>query len=122
MPFLRRIQQVWVAMYLVALVLQFYAAGLGLFAATGFDMHAMLGYALILGALILAILTAFARMGRSAVLMAVAVLFLTVLQPVLALLMRRLAPEVAALHTVIALAIFLVTLRIAYLSRRVARP
>jgi hypothetical protein len=45
-----RLQRTCVKSYLGAIALQFYAAGLGVFGATSFMPHTLLGYGLILGA------------------------------------------------------------------------
>ncbi|HVE79887.1 MAG TPA: DUF6220 domain-containing protein [Gemmatimonadaceae bacterium] len=111
-----RLQRTCLVLYLGALALQFYAAGLGLFGAASFVPHALLGYGLILGATILLALTAAARLPRRAVLLAAGVLTLAVLQPVLAIALRG-TPALAALHPVNALLIVAVAARIAASTR-----
>lgn len=105
MAFVHRAQQTCAATYLVALALQFYALGLGIFGAASFMPHATLGYLLIVGAITLATLTLFARLPRRTILLATAIVPLTILQPVLALVPRADAPAVAALHAVNALVV-----------------
>lgn len=83
-----------------------YAAGLGIFGATSFVPHALLGYLMVLGALFLLVLTVLARLPRRAIVLAALVLVLTLLQPVLVLQLRGSAPVLAALHPVNALLIF----------------
>ena len=100
------LQRTCVLSYLVAIGLQIYVMGLALFGVTSFMPHATLGYAMILGALVLTILTVSAKMPRRAKLLSVAVLALTVLQPVLVLTLRGNAPALAALHPLNALVIF----------------
>ncbi len=117
MSFVHGAQRTCVATYLVALALQFYAAGLGAFGATTFVPHAMIGYGLVIGALTLATLTAAAGLSRRARLLAVGLVPLTMLQPVLALAPRMSAPAVSALHTVNALLIVFVAAMVARESR-----
>jgi Family of unknown function (DUF6220) len=108
-----RLQRTCVASYLAAIALQFYAAGLGVFGAANFMPHALLGYGLILGAVTLTVLTIAARLPRRAVLLAAALVPLTILQPVLALALRAPAPALSALHTLNALVIFAVAAAVA---------
>jgi hypothetical protein len=117
MAFVHRAQQTCAATYLVALALQFYALGLGIFGAASFMPHATLGYLLIVGAMTLAALTLFARLPRPTVLLAAAIVPLTILQPVLALVPRASAPAVAALHAVNALVIVALAGVVAFRSR-----
>jgi hypothetical protein len=117
MSIISRVQRTCVVTFMVALTLQFYAAGLAVFGATTFAAHAVLGYGLVIGAATLATLTAAARLPRRAVLMAIAIVVLTVLQPVLALVPRVGAPALSALHTVNALGIVLLAGAIAWESR-----
>ena len=110
-------QRTCIATYLLALTLQFYAAGLAIFGVTSFVPHAMLGYGLVIGALTLATLTAAARLSRRAKMLAFGLVPLTVLQPVLALVPRADAPAIAALHAVNALLIIVVAAMVARESR-----
>ena len=112
-----RLQRTCVWLYVGALALQFYAAGLALFGLTSFMSHALLGYGLILGALTLLALTSAARLGRRHVGLAVGVLALVVLQPVLAVGLRGQFPWMAALHPVVALVIFGLALEIGRSTR-----
>jgi hypothetical protein len=105
MPAVLQLQRTCLALYLAAVALQVYAAGLALFGATSFVPHAILGYLLILGALVLLGLTAAARLPRRATVLAVLILAVTALQPVLALGLRGRAPALAALHPLNALLI-----------------
>jgi hypothetical protein len=117
MSLVQRAQRTCVTTYLAALALQFYAAGLAAFGATTFTAHALLGYGLVIGAITLATLTAAARMPRKLVRRAVALVPLSILQPVLALVPRVDAPALSALHTVNALLIVLVAASVARESR-----
>ncbi len=107
-----KLHRTCVFLYLVAIALQFYAAGLAVFGVSSFMTHAMFGYSMIIGAIILLVLTFTARLSRRAKLLAAGVLFLTALQPVLALI-RSPIPVLAALHPVNALIIFALAARIA---------
>jgi len=101
-----KLQRTCVASYLAAIGLQIYVMGLALFGVTSFMPHALLGYGMIVGALILTVLTVTAKLPRRAQLFAGAVLVLTLLQPVLVLVLRGRAPALAALHPLNALVIF----------------
>ena len=105
MSLIHKLQRTCVVSYLGAVALQVYMMGLALFGVTSFTPHALLGYGMILGAAILTVLTVSARLPRRAQLLALAVLLLTILQPVLVLALRG-APLLAALHPLNALAIF----------------
>ena len=93
-----RLQRTCIGLYLVSVGLQVYAAGLALFGVTSFVPHAVLGYLMIVGALILFLLTAVARLSRSALVFAALIVGLAVLQPVLVLVVRSTTPALAALH------------------------
>jgi len=99
-------------LYLASVALQMYMAGLALFGVATFISHALLGYLMILGAVILLVLTVVARRPRSDAFLAVAVLVLAALQPVLALTLRTRFPVLAALHPVNALVIFVLAARV----------
>jgi len=107
-----RLQRTCAFLYLAALALQFYAAGLAIFGVSTFMSHALFGYSMILGAAILLTLTIVARLPRRTKLLAALVLLLTILQPVLALI-RTPVPALAALHPVNALIIFAIAAKIA---------
>jgi hypothetical protein len=100
-----KLQRTCVASYLAAIGLQIYVMGLALFGVTSFMPHALLGYGMIVGALILTLLTVTAKLPRRAQLFAGAILALTLLQPVLVLVLRGRAPALTALHPVNALVI-----------------
>ena len=122
MSLIQKAQRACVVSYLGALAVQFYAAGLGLFGATGFMPHALLGYGLIIGATTLTGLTLAARFPRRTIALAAALIPLTLLQPVLALTMRVPAPSLAALHTLNALLIFTLAMIVARQTRPIADP
>jgi hypothetical protein len=117
MSLVQRAQRTCVTTYLVTIAIQFYAAGLAAFGVTTFMPHALLGYGLVIGAITLASLTAAARLPRRLVMRAAALVPLTILQPVLALVPRVDAPALSALHTVNALLIVLVAASVARESR-----
>ena len=93
-----RLQRTCVGLYLASVGLQVYAAGLALFGVTSFVPHAVLGYLMIIGALLLFLLTAAARQSRRALGFAALIVVLAVLQPVLVLVVRSTSPALAALH------------------------
>jgi energy-coupling factor transporter transmembrane protein EcfT len=103
---LLRLQRTCVYSYLAAVALQVYMLGLALFGVTSFMPHAIWGYLMILGALLLVVLTLSAKLPRRAVWLSIGVLSLTILQPVLVLMVRGSAPALAALHPLNALVIF----------------
>jgi hypothetical protein len=105
MPAVPQLQRTCLGLYIAAVAVQVYAAGLALFGATSFVPHAVLGYLLIPGAVVLLALTAAVRPPRPAVLLAALILALAMLQPVLALAVRGRAPVLAALHPLNALLI-----------------
>lgn len=117
MSLVQKAQRACVVSYLGALALQFYAAGLGLFGATGFGPHALLGYGLIIGAITLTVLTVAAHFPRRTILLASLLIPLTLLQPVLALTLRISAPYLAALHTLNAVLIFALAMLVARHTR-----
>ena len=119
MSFVQHAQRTCAGTYLVALALQFYAAGLAVFGVTTFVPHALLGYGLVIGAITLASLTTIARLSPRTIRLAVALVPLSILQPLLALLPRVAAPAVSALHLVNALLIVLIAAVIARESRPV---
>ena len=116
----QRAQRACVVSYIVALALQFYVAGLALFGAASFVPHALLGYGLVVGAVTLTALTLAARFPRRTVILATSLIPLTMLQPVLALVLRESAPALAALHTLNALLIFSLALVVAQRTRPAA--
>src|SRR5262249_3651680 len=107
-----KLQRTCVFLYLAAIALQFYAAGLAVFGVSSFMTHALFGYSMILGAVILLVLTFAAKLSGRVKILAALVLLLTALQPVLALI-RSPVPILAALHPVNALIIFAIATRIA---------
>ena len=107
-----KLQRTCVFLYLGAIALQFYAAGLAVFGVSSFMTHALFGYSMILGAIILLVLTFAARLSGRIKILATLVVLLTMLQPVLALI-RSPIPLLAALHPVNALLIFAIATRIA---------
>lgn len=115
-----KLQRTCVLSYLAAIGVQVYVMGLALVGVTTFMPHAMFGYAMILGAAILVLLTFTARLSARTRWLSVAVLALTMLQPVLILALRQRAPAVAALHMVNALVIFGLAVLVATGTRRPA--
>lgn len=115
-----RLQRSCLGLYLASVGLQVYAAGLALFGVTTFMPHATLGYLMIVGALILVVLTALARLPRSALIFACIILALAILQPVLVLVVRLTSPVLAALHPLNAVFMVALALLIARSTQRSA--
>jgi hypothetical protein len=112
---------VWI--YLAAIVVQVFLAGVGLFgAARDFEPHRSLGWILHLGPVLLLIVAFVARVGWQTIWWNVALLLTVGVQPFLPGL-RNDVPLLAALHPVLALVIFWITLTIGLRAwRRVREP
>lgn len=93
------------ALILVLIPAQFYAAGFGIFRAGSMVPHALIGYFLVLVALVSFISALIARRSRADLGRALGVLALIIVQPLLIHLPRYALPELAALHPVNGLAI-----------------
>lgn len=83
-----------------AIAVQIYAAGWGLFGAGTLTFHRQFGYAVLLIGLVLVGVVAAHRPPRRETLAWISVVVLIFLQPVLALVARRLSEPLAALHAV----------------------
>jgi hypothetical protein len=106
----------WVTV--AAVIAQFFFAGLGIFGATGFGVHQMVGYLVILVSLILLLLALAGRLGNMRIGLSALLLVLTVVQSMLPS-----GPAViAALHPVNALAILAVVGNLARLGMRDDAP
>jgi hypothetical protein len=90
---------------LVLVPVQFYAAGFGIFRAGSMVPHALIGYFLLLVALVSFISAAIARRSPADLGRVFGVLVLIMLQPLLIHLPRSSLPELSALHPVNGLAI-----------------
>ena len=109
----------WVArLILGALLLQVFFAGLGIFGAASFVPHARLGFMIVFAAAILLILALAARAdrGRSALLFALLVVQVLVVE------LRGVSPLIAALHPVNALALIALAWDLARGRRAAAAP
>ena len=96
MPWARSLQRVLVPIFLLAVAVQFFLAGLGVFTAQhDFGVHITLGYAITALALVLMVI---ALAGRSAIPPSVVLFVLTVLQIVLIQVGSQIGPWVMALH------------------------
>lgn len=84
----------------MAIGVQIYAAGWGLFGAGTLTFHRQFGYAVLLIGLLLLGVVAVRRPPRRETLAWVAVVVLIFLQPALALVARRISEPLAALHAV----------------------
>jgi hypothetical protein len=92
-------------LFVAGIVIQVFLAGAGLFKLTDFTPHGYLGWLLPLGPLVLIILALLAGAGRRTLLLSIALLVLTAIQPELAA-GRRENPVLAAFHPVNALLLF----------------
>ena len=100
-------------LFVVALILQVFLAGLGVFDdASSFVTHRDVGYTLSLVPLVLLVLGLVGGLGRKAALLAAGAFGLFLLQSVFVA-MRSSAPEIAALHPVNGFLILLVAIVIA---------
>ena len=107
-------------LFLACVVVQVFLAGLGVFAgAQNFSLHREFGYVFGWLTLVLLLLALAGRLGRRWVGLSALLLVLFALQSVFVAL-REIAPAVAALHPVNALAIFGVALHVAMRSRVLA--
>jgi hypothetical protein len=108
-PFLRPLclgtHRVMNALILLLIPVQFYAAGFGIFRAGSMVPHALIGYSLVLVALVSLISALIARRSRADLGRALGVLALIIAQPLLIHLPRYTLPELSALHPVNGLAI-----------------
>jgi peptidoglycan/LPS O-acetylase OafA/YrhL len=100
--------------FVLAVVIQFFLAGVGVFTSgpDSFQPHRGLGWMLPLGPLLLLLLGAAAKAGRNSLWLLGAVLLLIIVQSILVAAGRD-APLIAALHPVNGLAIFTLTLFVA---------
>lgn len=108
----RGVHRVLNLLLLIAVPLQFYAAGLAVFGASSFAMHSMLGQAMVPLALLSLVAAAVARPAGASPSRAAALLFLMILQPVLAFAPRASFPALSAVHPVVGLAIAVVAWQI----------
>ena len=110
---------VWI--YLAAILWQVFLAGNALFSGNpSFEAHRNLGYLLHLVPVLLLIVAAVARVGRSTILWNVALLVVQGVQPLLPM-VRNDLPWAAALHPVLALVIFWLALVIGLRAWRLVR-
>ena len=101
-------------LYLLAVVVQFFLAGLFVFGGSSIDSHRVLGFILAVAALVHIVLALVGRLPRRILLLTILLLGLSILQSVLANLD---IDEVAALHTVNALLIAFVAYALMQRSR-----
>ncbi len=100
-------------LFVAALVVQVFLAGLGVFSSTaGFATHRDVGYSLSLLPIVLLVVGLLGRLGRRLALLAALEFVLFMLQSVFVA-MRTSAPEVAALHPVNGFLILLIAIFIA---------
>ena len=97
---------------LIGVPLQFYAAGLAVFGASSFAMHAMLGQAMVPLALLSFVASLIARRAGASAWRSLTLLLLLALQPILAFAPRASAPALSALHPAVGLLIAVVAWQI----------
>jgi mercuric ion transport protein len=102
-------------LYLAAVVVQFFLAGLGTFGATTFDAHRAVGLGLGLVSLVMLVLAFVGKVPRSLTALTFTLFGLNVLQLVLA---RIDVEQIAALHVVNALTVVYVAHELVQRSRR----
>lgn len=106
---------------LACVVVQFFLAGLGVFAgAENFEVHRQFGYLFGWLPVIMLVLAAVARLGRRWIGLSALLFFLFIMQSVFVVL-RDSLPAVAALHPVNAVAIFFIAQHVARESRSLQR-
>jgi Family of unknown function (DUF6220) len=103
------------ALYLAAVIVQFFLAGLGVFQATDYDAHSVLGFIIGIGSLALLVVAVIARLPRLMVGLTVLLVGLNVLQFVLPNIDTG---EIAALHPVNGVAIVFLAHVLVQRSRR----
>ena len=91
-------------------VVQFYSAGLAVFGAAGFELHAAGGWLAQLLSVLTIVLLFAARVPFRVSGLAILLLFLAILQPVLAFAVRATLPALSALHPVNGIAILTICL------------
>lgn len=87
------------AAFVIALVVQIFYAGMGVFGASDFEVHIGLGWLLHLVPILILVAAAVGRAGRRRIIWAAALAATVFVVPILAL-MRADAPALAALHPV----------------------
>jgi hypothetical protein len=112
----------WLArLFLAGLLVQFYLAGAPLFGVTSFQPHRMLGGALTMLAISLPVLALVGRLDQRLVRLSFLLLVLVFVQGMLPML-RGSIPWMAAFHSVNALALIGISLRIGRAGRAVVLP
>lgn len=108
-------------LFLACVVVQFFLAGLGVFAgAENFEVHRQFGYLFSWLTVIMALLAAVGRLGRGWIGLSLLLFVLFIMQSVFVVL-RDSLPAVAALHPVNAVAIFFIAQHVARGSRALLR-
>ena len=102
-------------LYVAAVVVQFFLAGLGAFGATTYDAHRGLGFVVGIGSLVMLVVALVGKLPRKVLLLTVLLVGLNIVQTILA---NIDAEEIAALHPVNGLAIVFVAVELAQRSRR----
>jgi hypothetical protein len=108
-------------LFLAGLFVQVYLAGAPMFGVTSFQPHRMLGGILIMLAILLPVLALVGGLPRQLIVLSMVLGFLAIIQAMLPAL-RGTASWIAALHSVNALALVGLSIRIGRASRTVALP
>lgn len=108
----RQLHRMMNGVVLVAVPFQFYAAGLAAFGAASFAMHQLLGWLMIVIALLSMVASLFARSAGANPKYAALLFLLVLLQPILAFAPRTAAPALSAVHPVVGLLIAVVAWQI----------
>lgn len=95
-----------ISCFIVGIAIQFYAAGLMVFGASSANLHAMLGWLLVLLSIVFGIMAMVWRPSSGLVYRSVVLLCLCLMQPFLALSVAKHSRVLGATHVLVALAIF----------------
>ncbi len=105
----------WLARIILAvIVLQFFFAGVGAFAAADYGPHAITGNVLVLASLVLLLLALAGGVGRRRVGLSALLFALFILQVVLAVMAQDVSAWMGALHPVNALVLLYLTFKLAH--------
>ena len=106
---------IWLARIVLAgIILQFFFAGVGAFAAADYGPHAITGNVLLLASLVLLLLAFAGGVGRRRVGLSALLFVLFILQVVLAVMAQDVSAWIGALHPVNALVLLYLTFKLAH--------
>jgi hypothetical protein len=115
-----QIHPILARIFLAGLLLQFYLAGAPMFGIASFQPHRILGSLLAISAILLLVLSLAGRLGEQKLRLSILLVFLVIVQVMLPAL-RGSASWIAALHSVNALALVGVSIRIGRSGRSEAQ-